>query len=78
MTSHGASDLQILQHSIPESVLSGLRSADMTSMTDEAANSLLDSSPDHGYQWIRRMTGRYGPENYFSPDVFPSFSNSPG
>jgi len=22
------------------------------------------------------MTGRYGPENYFSPDVYPYFSNS--
>jgi hypothetical protein len=78
LASRGATDLQIIQHSVPESVLNSFRSADMTSMTDDAANALLDSSPDHGFQWVRRMTGRYGPENYFSPDVFPLFSNLPG
>jgi len=78
MTASGAADLQILQHSIPESALSGLSFADMTTMTDDDANVILDNSPDHGFQWVRRMTGRYGPENYFSPDVYALFSNSPG
>lgn len=76
MTSRGASGLQILQHSIPEDALSQLRFGDMTSMSDDDANALLDTSPDHGFQWVRRMTGRYGPENYFSPDTYPLFTSS--
>jgi hypothetical protein len=76
MTARGATGLQIIQHSISGDALGQLSFGDMTSMTDDDANALLDNAPDHGFQWIRHLTGRYGPENYFSPDVYPSFSNS--
>ena len=67
--SRGATDLRILQHTISEDDLSKLSKADLSTMSDDAATDFLETGGNHGAQWVRRVTGRFGPENYFSPDA---------
>ena len=69
----GADGLSILEHSISPTDLAKLRSVDLSAMSDDAANAILDLGAGHGYQYIRRLTGNFGAENYFASDVYRFF-----
>ena len=71
----GSPDLAILEHRIPAENLAGLRTADLTNMTDDEANIIYDLGADHGYEHLRRTTGNFGVEDYFSPDVYGQFDS---
>jgi hypothetical protein len=73
LMARGAPDLSLLEHRIAAQDLAGLRSADLTSMTDDEATAIIDQGAEHGYEHVRRRTGRYGIEDYFSADVFGLF-----
>lgn len=72
----GVTDLHVLQHTIPEDELSQLSKADLSTMSDDAATEFLETGGNHGTQWVRRVTGRFGPESYFSPDTYSKFTNA--
>ena len=71
----GADGLQILEHTIDVEDLARLRSVDLAAIGDDAANEILDMGAAHGYDHIRRLTGNFGPEHFFSSDVFHLFQN---
>jgi RHS repeat-associated protein len=73
--SKGATGLNIMEHRISSSDLAGLKSVDLSKIGDDAANKILDLGAGHGYEHIRRITGNYGPESYFSREVFHLFKN---
>ncbi|AXB47857.1 DUF6531 domain-containing protein [Amycolatopsis albispora] len=66
-------DLEIIEHRIRGEDFDGLRSADMTTMDDDAATDLWNQGSNHDYEHIRRGTGRFGPENYFHHSVYHLF-----
>ncbi|WP_162830089.1 DUF6531 domain-containing protein [Amycolatopsis palatopharyngis] len=68
-------DLEIVQHRISGDDFDSLRSADMTTMDDDAATELWNAGGNHDYDHIRRMTGRFGAESYFSSGVYNLFQS---
>jgi hypothetical protein len=65
-----------MTHHISLEYLSGLRTADLTSMTDEAANEIDALDANHGFEHLRRMTGNFGVEDLFHKKVFHLLQNS--
>ena len=43
-------------------------------MSNVAATDFLVAGGDHSEQRVRQVTGRFAPENYFSPDVYSKFT----
>lgn len=43
---------------------------DLTVMSDDEANKIIDRGKDHGFEQIIKMTGNFGVESYFHPDVY--------
>jgi RHS repeat-associated protein len=66
-------DVSILEHRISEEDYGRLKSADLTKMDDDTATDIWNSGGNHGYDHVRRMTGRYGVENYFRAGVYGHF-----
>lgn len=69
-------DIQILEFEVSQKDLNNMAQLDLTKMSDDEVNAFLDryarlndGIPDHGYDYIQRMTG-IGVENYFSKFVF--------
>jgi hypothetical protein len=75
LASLGAKELRVLAHRISNKALSTLKTADMTKMSDEAATLLLEIAPNHGFEHVIRMTGKFGIEHFFKKEVFPLFKN---
>ncbi|MFE0027554.1 RHS repeat-associated core domain-containing protein [Amycolatopsis sp. NPDC059021] len=61
---------EILEHHISGEDFDRLRSADLTTMDDDTATAIWNSEGRHGYDHVRRNTGNFGPENYFSSSVY--------
>jgi len=72
---YGAKDLKLMAHRISKKALSTLKAADFTKMSDEAATAILEMGGEHNFDWIIRMTGTGGLENFFRKEVFPLFKN---
>ena len=69
----GVSGLRLLEHSVSSRNFARFLTADLTRMTDEVANAILDLGIDHGFQHISRMTHNFGVEHFFSREVYPFF-----
>ncbi|GHF46718.1 RHS repeat-associated protein [Amycolatopsis bartoniae] len=72
----GAPSMEIVEHRIRGEDFDGLRSADMSTMDDDAATELWLSEGNHDYDHIRRVTGRFGAEHYFSSSVYHLFQST--
>ncbi|WP_049796928.1 RHS repeat-associated core domain-containing protein [Actinosynnema mirum] len=66
----GPTDLSIIEHRISGEDYDGLRHADMTRMSDDAATDLWNAGGRHDYDHIQRGAGRFGNEHYFRNTVF--------
>jgi hypothetical protein len=75
LAKYGASDLKILAHRISLQDLGRLNTANLTRMTDEAANLIYDMGVNHGFEQIVRTTGNFGAEHFFRREMFPLFTN---
>ncbi len=76
----GASGLRIMEASIPEVQYNTLRAMDLRRLGDDAANawlgrhsSLFGEGAPHVLDHVIRDTGNFGPEFFFSKNVFPLF-----
>jgi hypothetical protein len=80
LEARGVSGLRIMEGRIGQSQYQGLRSLDLRGLTDEAVDAWLDTHSlygdgvPHSFDHIIRGTGNFGPEFYFSKDVFHLFS----
>ncbi|MBQ8188505.1 MAG: RHS repeat-associated core domain-containing protein [Lachnospiraceae bacterium] len=70
------SDLQILEFEVLQTDLNMMKKLDLTKMSDDEVNAFLEcyarlngGTPNHGYDYIQRMTG-LGVENYFHKSVY--------
>ena len=68
--------LQILEFEVSQTDLNRMKRLDLTKMSDDEVNMFLDSyarlnggTPNHGYDYIQRMTG-LGVENYFNKSIY--------
>ena len=80
LEARGVTGLRIMEARIGQAEYNGLRSLDLRTMSDDAVNvwmethSLYGSGVPHAFHHIIRTTGNFGPEFYFSKEVFPLFS----
>jgi RHS repeat-associated protein len=72
----GAENIRIVEHWISAKHVAALRTADFTTMTEDAVNEIYNSGVEHGYEHIMRMTGNYGMEHFFRADVYSLFRNN--
>ncbi len=68
--------MKILEFKVSLDDLNSMKQLDLTKFSDDVVNVFLDSYarlndsiPNHGYDYIQRMTGM-GVENFFSKSVF--------
>jgi hypothetical protein len=65
-----------MKHSMTKSLLAGLRTVDLTSMTDSEVNAMYDAGAEYGFEHLIRSPGNYGVEHFFRSDVFHLFTNA--
>ena len=79
LEARGATGLSIIQARISEAAYVGLRTLDLRTLDDMSLEAWMDEyslygrGAAHGLDHIIRETGNFGPEYYFSKDVFQLF-----
>ena len=80
LASRGATGLNILQGKIGDLQYRGLNTLDLRTLSDPALESWMErfslygEGAAHGYEHVIRLTGNFGPEFFFSKEVFNLFT----
>lgn len=75
LSARGVKELRVMAHRISKRAYQRLKTADLTRMTDEAANAILELDAKHGFEQIIRATGNFNIEHFFTKEVFSKFKN---
>jgi len=80
LETRGATGLQIIEARIGASQYQSLKMLDLCTLDDAALNAWMDQyslygqGATHGLEHVIRQTGNFGPEYFFSKDIFNLFS----
>jgi RHS repeat-associated protein len=76
---HGATGLNILEARIGAAQYRGLKKLDLRTLSDDALDAWMDdyslygAGKPHGLEHVIRQTGNFGPEYFFSKEIFHYF-----